>query len=516
MESSTYSTQHNQPPVDTISSLLTDNVSFIQNSMGASSDLIYKEIRNNDSLKMLLVYLDGLIDMQQLNGHILSSLLSIESEKIVVLSAHEQVDYILKQALVAAHSGSFTSTQELFSRMLSGHVILLMEGNSQGIWVDAAGWEERSVGEPLSQGVVRGPMEGFTENLRTNTALVRKRIQDQRLWIGTKKIGAVTKTSVAIMYLEHLADQKVLAELNRRLDSIEIDSILESGYIEEEIQDTAFTPFPTIYNTERPDTIAAGILEGRIAIFVDGTPFVLLVPALFIQFFQSAEDYYQRADISTLLRLIRFLSFFIALLAPAFYIAITTFHQEMLPTNLLISLAAQREGVPFPAFIEALLMEVTYEILREAGVRIPKTVGQAVSIVGTLVIGQAAVEAGVVSAAMVIIVSITAISTYVVPENGMSIAVRMMRFVFMMLAASFGLFGILLGLLAMTLHLTTLRSFGVPYTSPFGPFIAGDIKDTVLRVNWPLMRTRPRSFGSETSPRSQKRSYRQKKRRRMW
>ena len=231
------------------------------------------------------------------------------------------------------------------------------------------------------------------------------------------------------MFIKGIVNDKVVEEVRKRLDRIDIDGILESGYIEELIQDETYTPFPTVYNTERPDVIAAGLLEGRIAILVDGTPFVLLVPALFTQYFQSAEDYYQRSDFG-LLRMLRYLALFIALLGPSLYIAITTFHQEMLPTALLISLAAQREGVPFPAFIEALMMEVTFEILREAGVRMPRAVGQAVSIVGALVIGQAAVEAGIVSAAMVIVVSITAIANFSFPSFNMAISIRILRFVF--------------------------------------------------------------------------------------
>ncbi|MFC4306039.1 spore germination protein, partial [Cohnella boryungensis] len=253
--------------------------------------------------------------------------------------------------------------------------------------------------------------------------------------------------------------------------------------------------FPTIYNSERPDTVAAGLLEGKVAILVDGTPFVLLVPGLFIQFFQSAEDYYQRSDSSSLLRILRYVSFLIAMLAPSAYIAITTFHQEMLPTGLLINLAAQREGVPFPAFVEALLMEITFEILREAGVRMPKNVGQAVSIVGTLVIGQAAVDAGIVSAAMVIIVSITAISSFVIPAVNMSISVRMIRFLLMGLAASFGLFGILMGTLLLVLHLCSIESFGVPYMQSFSPFNWDDQKDGLVRLSWKRMLKRPRVTG---------------------
>ncbi|AWB47088.1 spore germination protein [Paenibacillus sp. CAA11] len=449
-----------------------------------------KELKSLQQWPSALIYLDGLIDNQLLHGSILHSLMTSEPPGSCG-DGEQRLVCLQEQVLVAADTGSFTSMEELFNRLLSGHIILLLEGMDKGLWIGAAGWEDRSVSEPQTQTVVRGPMEGFTENLRKNTSLLRKRIRDPHLWIETRKIGQMTQTNVAIMYIKGTADEGIVKELHSRLDRIDMDGILEGGYIEEQIQDGQRTLFPTVYNSERPDTIASGLLEGRIAILVDGTPFVMLIPALFVQFLQAADDYYQRTYISSLLRLLRYLGFFIAMLAPALYIAVSTFHQEMLPTNLLISIASQREGVPFPAFIEALLMEVTYEILREAGVRIPKTIGQAVSIVGTLVIGQAAVEAGVVSAAMVIIVSITAISSYVIPENDLTVAVRILRFGFMFLAGSFGLLGILLGLLAILLHLTTLCSFGVPYMSPFGPFIAPDIKDSLFRLPWPKLKTRP-------------------------
>lgn len=473
---------------------LDDNITFVKEALGDSNDFIVKKLKYMHEWHIALLYMEGMVDVQVLHLSVLDSLLrdtGRDSFSPPALHTEERMDYLQNEVLIAGHTTPLKNFQEILGNLLSGSIILLLEGCREALGISAAGWEDRSVSEPTTQSVVRGPMEGFTENLRTNTTLIRRRIKDPQLWLKTFEIGKVTKTRVSVMYINHIANPSILKEVIRRLQEIEIDSILESGYIEELIQDTAYTPFPTIYNSERPDTIAAGLLEGKIAILVDGTPFVLLVPALFVQFFQSPDDYYQRSDISTLIRLIRFLAFFIAMLAPSFYIAITTFHQEMLPTNLLISLASQREGVPFPAFIEALLMELTYEILREAGVRIPRTVGQAVSIVGTLVIGQAAVDAGVVSAAMVIIVSITAISSYVIPENGLSIAVRMLRFVLMGLAASFGFYGVIIGVLAIVLHLTSLRSFGAAYMSPFGPFVPQDLKDTLFRMPWPYMLTRP-------------------------
>ncbi|RXZ80748.1 spore germination protein [Paenibacillaceae bacterium] len=476
------------------------NIEYIQAILGNSSDLIIKQLHCLREWPAALIYIDGLVDTNLLHVSILHSLIQHPDkldQRRDFSDQAERLNYLQSDILEAADVGVIVNMEQLLLDLLSGNIILLLEDCTQGLRIAAFGWEDRNVGEPQSQSVVRGPMEGFNENLRTNTALIRRRIKDASLWVENIQIGAISKTSVSVIYVKDVVKDEIIEEVMERLSRIDIDGILEGGYIEELIQDQTLTLFPTVFNSERPDTVAAALLEGRVAIIVDGSPFVLLVPALFVHFFQSPEDYYQRADISSLIRLIRYLAFFIAMLAPAFYIAISTFHQEMLPTNLLISLAAQREGVPFPAFIEALLMELTYEILREAGVRIPKTVGQAVSIVGTLVIGQAAVEAGVVSAAMVIIVSITAISSYVIPENGLSIAVRIIRFGLMAMAAAFGFFGVLLGLLIMVTHLTSLRSFGISYMSPFGPLVPKDLKDTLIRVPWSNMLTRP--ISNETS-----------------
>jgi len=263
------------------------------------------------------------------------------------------------------------------------------------------------------------------------------------------------------------------------------------------IQDSAFSPFPTVYHSERPDVIAAELLEGKIAILVDGTPFVLVVPALFVSFFHSSEDYYQRADVASLIRILRFMGVFFTLLGPSFYIALTSFHQEMLPTQLIVSLVAQREGIPFPAFVEAMLMEITFDILREASVRMPRTFGTTVSFVGTLVIGQSAVEAGIVSPAMLIVVAGTAISSFVIPETSMSVALRLLRYPMMILSATFGLFGMMAGIIIIVLHLCSLRSFGVPFMSPLAPLTAPDLSDTLFRVPLWARRGRPKQIAVE-------------------
>jgi spore germination protein KA len=473
------------------------NLDFIKEELGNSSDIVTREFQagENGELKLGIIFTDGLTNTDAVQSFILDTLM----EKIRYANLGPNVvnklnwfDVIKSVSLPVGGLTEISDFQKLFFHLLSGDTILLMDGQQKGFAVSLKNWADRGVQEPSAQTVVRGPKDGFSETLRTNTALVRRRIRDPNLRLETKQIGKRTQTDVAIMYIKGVANDKTVSEVQSRLNKINIDAILESGYIEELIQDETFTPFPTILNSERPDAVAAAILEGRIAILVDGTPYVLIVPSLFVHFFQSSEDYYQRADIATLIRLLRYLAFFLALLSPAAYIAVTTFHQEMLPTPLLVSLAAQREGVPFPALVEALIMEFTFEILREAGLRMPRAIGSSISIVGALVIGQAAVEAGIVSPMMVIVVSITALSSFIFPAYSMSISIRMLRFLFMFLAATFGLFGIILGLIVMVLHLNSLRSFGIPYMAPNAPFILEDQKDNILRLPHWLLFARPR------------------------
>jgi len=484
-----------KPPAP-LSRSLDDALRTVKDALGGSADLVIRRFAimiNRRPHQAAIVYMDGLADPREL----LKSLLADSGDMQEILRSAEDVEplqLIRQHLLKIGQINGVSDLDTLYHAILSGDTCILLNGVSEAIAAGTGSAKERNISEPASQAVLRGPREGFAETLRTNTALVRRKIKNPNLWMETRQIGEVTKTDVAIMYIKGIAGDKTVNEVRRRLDRIRIDSILESGYIEELIQDDTYTPFPTIFNTERPDAVAGGLLEGRIAILVDGTPFVLVVPALFTHFLQTPEDYYQRADISSLLRMLRYVCLFIALLGPAAYIAVTTFHQEMIPTPLLLSFIAAREGIPFPAFVEAFLMEITFEILREAGVRMPRTVGQAVSIVGALVIGQSAVEAGLVGPAMVIVVSITAISNFVIPMYNMGISIRMIRFPFMILAASFGLYGILVGVIVMVLHLCSLRSFGVPYMAPFAPFIVEDQKDNIFRFPRWAMLTRPRYF----------------------
>ncbi|WP_438434072.1 spore germination protein [Gorillibacterium sp. sgz500922] len=455
---------------------LQENRALLTSLMGESSDFIFRGFMLSSGQEAALLYIDGLVDKQTVQDNLLTALLEYNSSEELTVQS-------VKNRILAFGEVAVTQTAEdALDRLLAGGVLLLLNGSGEGIVVSAPGVKERSISESKTQSIVKGPQDAFTEAIRTNTALVRKRIKDIRLRLVNMQIGEKTKTDVSVMYLEGVADPKILSRIIDRLRALKKDRILEGEYLEELItEEKRRTIFPVIFNSDRPDVISGGVLEGKVAIFIDGTPFVLLAPALFTDFIQSAEDYYQPALFSSLIRILRYVSLFISMFAPAIYIALTTFHQDMLPTQLLLSLAAQREGIPFPAFLEALLMEITFEILREAGIRMPRTIGQAVSIVGTIVVGQAAVEAAIVSPAMVIVVSITAIASFVIPAYSMSIPLRMLRFVFMGLAAVLGVYGLTIGAILLTVHLSSLHSFGVPYLRPIAPFNKEEQSDAVLR-----------------------------------
>jgi len=463
-----------------------DNISRIKEEFGKSADIIIREVKIS-SYKGALVFVDGLADSHSISDFILESFM----EKELPLERFDLFQYVIEKAVALGSILTIDNWNQVYDNLLSGNTVIFLEGHNQAISAETKGWEKRAISEPTTQLSIRGPKDSFTETLRTNTALIRRRIKSPNLWMESMKLGTVTQTDIALMYIKGIANEKIISEIKERLNRIDIDGIIASGYIEQLIEDQTWTTFPTTYHTERPDVVTSHLLEGRIAIIIDGTPFVLTAPALFIQFFQAPDDYYSRFDISTGIRILRILAFLIALIGPATYIAATTFHQEMIPTTMAIAIAAQRESVPFPAFVEALIMEVTFEILREAGLRLPRAVGQAVSIVGALVIGQAAVQAGFVSPVMVIVVSITAIANFSTPIFAMAIAARLLRFALMGLATILGFYGMMLGLMFIAIHLCSLRSFGIPYMMPIAPFSIRNQQDVFLRFPIWAIKNRP-------------------------
>ncbi|MFX3673462.1 MAG: spore germination protein [Paenisporosarcina sp.] len=472
---------NNKLPND-IDTSLSKNLEVIKEKTGNSSDIVIRSLKigYHSEIQTAIVFVKGMVDSQSVNDFLIESMMNNPSlkKKLVPLKV---LEIITEDVVALGGIEKVSDWNDLLPAMMSGNTIILIDGISEALNVSTQGGARRSIQESTTNVSVRGSKEAFTEYIETNIAMVRRIINTPDLWTESMKIGKTTKTDVSIMYINGIAKKEIIEEVRKRLKKINIDGILESGYIEQLIEDQTSSTFPTIRNTDRPDGIAGNLLEGKIAIFVNGTPYVLLVPALFIDFFQSVEDYYERFDIATAIRFLRTVIFFISLVGPAIYIAATTFHQEMIPTKLMIIIAAQRESVPFPAFFEALIMEITFEILREAGIRMPKAMGSTISIVGALVIGQAAVQAGIVSPAMVIVVSITAIASFATPAYSVAISARLVRFLYMVSAATFGFYGIILAFIMLIVHLCSLRSFGVPYLSPLAPFIKEEAGDTIFR-----------------------------------
>lgn len=467
---------------------LSVNTSLFRQVLGESSDVVIRnfKIGNKDSTEAALVFLDGMVDKKQINESILRPLMQSQATLSGTLEKLEENSIYIDEIR------GEKEFKEMISAVLEGNAVLLVDGSDGSLVMNVKGWEKRPVEEPDTEVTVRGPREGFTENIRTNTAMLRRIIRDPQLTFYNTRLGERTKKDITIAYITGIAQNSLIKEIKRRLERIETDTILESGYIEQFIDDNPLSPFPTIANSEKPDKVAAKILEGRAAIMVDGTPFVLTVPMLFIESFQSTEDYYAHPYFGTFMRWIRYLSFALSVLSPAVFVALSTFDQELIPTPLLITVAAAREGTPFPAVLEALLMIIIFEILREASLRMPRPLGQAVNIVGALVIGQAAVSAGLVGPPMIIIIALTAVATFIVyPLIDVG---TILRFVLLFAAGILGLFGIVIILLEVLNHLASIRSFGVPYLSPVTPFNAGGLKDVFIRAPLWAMHQRPRTI----------------------
>ncbi|OLS41189.1 spore germination protein [Bacillus sp. MRMR6] len=477
---------------DGLSGILVDDFTKIKQLFEGAGDFAYRELEINSVHSAVILYLSGLVNVERMESHVIKPLLS-NGEELQKLSKQsiDQITAVLSSAQIAQGE----TFQDVIDEILSGGTILLLNGFKKALIISEQSWEERSVDEPVSEAVVIGPREGFTENIGTNISMIRRRIKTTKLKFEYMKIGTLSKTEVVIAYLEDIAQPSIIEEVRSRLKRIDIDAIEDSGYIVEFIEDHPFSLFPQVLQTERPDRVVGNLLEGKVGIIVENSPFALIVPITFFEMMSSPEDYYGRFIMTSFIRMIRYLFLLVALLFPAIYIAVTTFHHELLPTNLIFSVAASREKVPFPAVVEALLMEITFEALREAGLRLPKPIGSTVSIVGALVIGQAAVEAGIVSAPLVIVVATTGIASFMFPSYPLTGAIRLLRFFMIFLAGTLGFYGILLGVFFVMVHLVQLRSFGVPYFAPVAPFHYNNLKDIFIRVPWWKMNERPHETG---------------------
>jgi spore germination protein KA len=383
---------------------------------------------------------------------------------------------------------------KVIGAVIEGELVVFINGLNRGLTIDIKKPPSRSVEQPVTESVIRGPREGFTEAFAINMCLVRKKIKSPNLKTEIIKIGKQTNTNIAVMYMANIANKKVVDEVKNRIKKIDVDSVLAASYIEEYIEDNPFSLFPTIFRTEKPDVAAGKLLEGRVIIFVDSVPIVLSVPSIFGEYFMSPDDYYLRFYVSTMTRWVRFLAFSMSIALPGAFVALVSFHSELLPTALMISVMRGRANIPFPPMFEALFMLTTYIILQEADVRMPKTMGQSVSVVGGLVLGQAAINAGIVSAHMIIVVTFSAVAALAVPTTELQLPLSYTRVLLLILGGFGGMVGLTCGLIAIIMHLLSLRSFGVPFLAPVGPLKPNELKDILIRAPLWSLKKRPKTI----------------------
>lgn len=448
---------------------------------------------HKDSLRFGIVYVDGMIDRQMIQEGVIRPLMAYDFAGVEYENMAELMENIRMQVINISDVIVTTDLDEIISAIIAGKTLLLLDGYAGALNIGAQGWETRAISEPVTEKSVKGPREGFTESLMVNLSIIRRRVQDPDLKFVFKTLGTRSQTQLCICYIEGLTSPDILKELQNRLEKIDIDAILDTAYVSELIRDEPYSPFEVTGSTERPDAVVSKMMEGRIALLVEGSPFAMTVPYVFIENFQASSDYYINYFFGSFNRMLRILGAFLSISIPALYVALVTFSQEMIPTMLLLSITTARVAVPFPTIVEALFMLTIFEILREAGERIPTYIGQAISIVGALVLGQAAVEARIVSAPMIIVVGLTGIMTLLNPRlTGPLIIVRTL----LLLASAFlGIYGYFIGMLGLIVHLMSLRSFGVPYMLGIGSIRPQDIKDTAIRAPWWHMYLRPALIG---------------------
>lgn len=465
---------------------LDKNIAEIKNTFKDAGDIVFREFYAG-SVRLFMVYADNIVHGDSINENILTNLMLRGGEQPTTLA------FQLK-SIAVGEVAQVTTFEEVYDAVLLGDTIVFSENDNGAVQVSTKGWPSRGIPAVESEVTLFGPKDAFTEVASTNIVLIRRRIRDTRLKVKRMKIGSRSKTDIAVMYMQDIVRDEILEETLKRLDEIDTDAILDSGYIQQFIEGSFLSPFPQLQLTERPDKTASAIYEGRIAILVDNSPFVILVPATLNVFFQAADDYYQQWQMMSFLRILRFIGAVAAVTLPGLYIAMVVFHPNLIPTSLALKIAGGRANVPFPTIVEVLIMELAFELLREAGLRLPSPASSTIGIVGGIVIGQAAVDAGIVGPMVVIIAALTGICSFAIPNVALVNSVRLIKYLIILLSSCFGLLGFWLGILLVLSHLSALSSFGIPYLFPFCSGSANnysDLKDSLIRVPLVFMKKRP-------------------------
>lgn len=456
-----------------ISKKLSDNLEYMKKvySIPQNGDIILREfdiVVKDKVIPAFILFYDGMTDRKVINDDILQPLM-ILSNLDIKGDEKSIADYVKNHILPHNQLKEAKEYRKVIDEINFGGCGIFIDGVDIAFAADVKGWEHRTVERPNSEQVVRGPQEGFTEVLRVNTALIRKILKDEDLIVENISIGRRSKTPCSMLYIKDITNDSLVEEMRRRLKNIKLDYIIDSGELEQLLEESGFLPAPLAVATERPDRVAALLTEGKVAVILNGSPFVLVVPATLAELVNSPEDSYVRFPYANLLRLVRIFGILLSLLLPGLYIAITTFHQEMIPTDLVFAIEASREKVPFPSVVELLIMEVMFELIREAGIRIPGPIGPTLGIIGALILGQAAVAANIVSPILIIVVAVTGIGSFAVPNFSLGLAFRLLRFAYIFLGAMAGFLGITVGIFIQGIFFVNSKSFGVPITVPFGP-----------------------------------------------
>lgn len=471
---------------------LETNIELILNVFKNCSDLSCKHfnIGTEKNTYAAILYIDTLVDNKIIHSDILEPLMqNIRRENIN--TKESLIDYLKNSNIISGSVTNTNNTKQLITEALLGKIILFVNHCDEGLLIDCKLLQERSIIEPLMESVNRGPRDGFTESVKTNIALVRQRLKCPTLKIRKLVIGERTNTDVVMLYIDDIANKDAVDNVYSRLSLINIDGILESGYVEEFLETNPYSLFPQVDNTERPDKVVACLLEGRIAIIVDGTPMVSIVPSLFIQLFQSPEDYYQRTFYTAFVRITRYLASFLATSLPGIYLSLVSFHSQLIPSKLIELLLNGRSQLPFPATLEILLMTIMIDFTQEASSRLLGRVGQTVSIVATIVLGQAAVSANIAAPVTIVVIAATTIATYILASYPMEFTFRIIRYLIIIAASIFGIYGVVLVWLWIIIHLCGLKSINSPYLAPIAPFKGSDLKDTLIRLPLRKMFRRP-------------------------
>lgn len=461
------------------------NIDFLEKSFELCGDVVQRELTVGKSCtRIYIAYIDDMADRELIENSVLQNLMVYM--RLTESKADNIYDRLVNGGITTADIKQENNLDIAITEILSGNTLMLIDGCEKAVIISSKGFPKRSVDKPENEAVVQGPQEAFNESLRVNTVLIRRRLRTCELKCEQIKLGSVSKTDIAVMYLENKVDKGALKELKKRLRGINIQAVLDSGYIEQQLEENPYSPFPQLQMTERPDKTAACLLEGRIALVVDTSPFVIIVPSVLASFYQSSEDYYERFEIMSFVRIIRYIAGILAYTIPGLYIALTLFNPSMIPTELAVRMAYERGSVPLSTLGEIIIMELAFEALREAGIRLPSAIGSTLGIVGGIVIGQSAVDAGLVSPMVVIVVALTGICSFSIPNNSLISAYRLIKYFVLALSAWLGIAGFVIANVFVMLHLCSLESFGRVYISPFGGLnkgIRATFKDTLLRLS---------------------------------